>query len=418
MAVTSQKITHTPLHGSGLSIPDANKQREFARWVEAKSVRNTQFTDWLKRGSEFGQIDIEIGQSYAPFIATTLGAQAGNGDEQLTAVTTALIRVGDQGYLEDYFASSTTELDNTTRERFTVLSVDSATLFTVERHEGEVADGSYNVHPSGSVVRITSRAQNYNEPFPDAITYRGDSITVHTQILDSGEITYALSAARTADFEAPGGHYARDVMFWKNELPYMRNDAFINGRKRTGNYTSSPKIPYRLSGAIWFAEQVGANVTAINGLLNFFDFTDIYEDLATNHQDGPGDTIWMAPRMFGIYNTLMWPYKGMFGANDTTLDMRVTRVKDAFGTTDGIKWDNQWPSSKILLTSRADWYYGNMQDFDWTYVERGPKELGAFSKSWTMGGEWGLVCTNITHQRLLTGLETRRNLYRQQSSFQ
>lgn len=418
MAVTSQKIQHTPLAGSGLSIPSANKQREFATWVEAKQVRNNEFSDWLGSEQETFELnDIEIGQSYAPFNTTTLGAQAGASDEQLTVASTALIRPGDQGFIKELFSDSTTEYDDTRTEPYTVLTVDSGTTMTVLRHQGEVADGSYTVHPSGSLVTIQSRAQNYLEPFPDAITYRGDSITVHTQRFDSGEITYDYAAVNTPDFEAPNGHWMSDVMYWKKELPHNRNWAFINGRKKTGDFTATPKIPYQLSGAIWYAEQLAGNLAPINGLLNFFDFTDIFEDLATNHSDGPVDTWWMHPRMFTIYNEMLTQYKGQFGPNDTTLSMMVTSVKTAHGTVNGPKTDNQWPPSKILGTSKADWSWGHMQGMNWTYVERDAKNLGMFAKSWTMGGDFGLVCKNISHLRLLTGLETRKNLYPARTGF-
>jgi hypothetical protein len=288
----------------------------------------------------------------------------------------------------------------------------------VERHENEVADGSYRVHASGSVVTVTSRAQNFNEPFPDAITFRGDMITQRRQRFDSGEITYDLAAVQVPDFEAPGGHYMKDVMYWKAELPVFRNDAFINGRKRVGDYLVTPKIPDRLGGAIWHAEQVGTNVVPINGQLNFFDFTDVLEDLATNHSDGPGDTYWMAPRMLSIYSELLLPYKGMFGGNESTLDMS-TNIKGPFGNVSqkGFKTDNRWPPSKVLLTSRADWEWGHFIGMDWTYVERGPEELGAFQQSWTMGGDFSMICTNISHQRLLTGIDTRKDNYTARTSF-
>jgi hypothetical protein len=418
VAVTAQKFAHTPLAGSGLSIPSANKQREFATWVEAKEVRNTQFTDWLgSPGPAFELNDIEVGASYNSFIATTLGAQAGASDEQLTVASTALLRAGDQIRIKEFYTGSTTEYDDSRTERATILTVDDTTHITVERAEGEVADGSYLVHPSASVITVVSRAQNYNEPFPDAITFRGDSLTVHTQRFDSGEITYDLAAVSVPDFEAPNGHYMNDVMYWKETLPYYRNDAFINGRKRTGNYLATPKIPYRLSGAIWWAEQYGTSVVPINGMLNYFDFSDVWEDMATNHKDGAGDTIWMHPRMVTIWNEMLLQFKGQFGANDTSLNMTTKSVKSAFGTVDNLKWDTQWPMSKILITSKADWMWSNKEGMNWTYVERGPEELGTFGKSWTMGGDFGLVCRNISHQRLLTGIDTRVNLYPGRSNF-
>ncbi len=422
MAVTSQMFAHTPLTGSGLSIPAANKQREFATWVEAKEVRNTEFTDWMERRKEpYSQIDIEIGQSYGPFIATTLGAQAGASDEQLTVASTALLRAGDQIQIKQYFSGSTTEFDDTLTEAATILTVDSGTLITVERHEGEVSDGSYTVHASGSVVTVVGSAISYNEPFRDAITFRGDSLTQHPQRWESGEITYDLAAVNVGDYEAPDGHWMRDLMYWKNELPHQRNWAFINGRKRTGSYLVTPKIPYRLGGAIWFAEQVADNIVPIDGLLNIFDFTDIYEDLATSHTDGPGDTLWVHPRMRTIWSEMLLPYKGMFGPKDNSLSIKFTRLETEHGSLDGIKSDNQWPMSKALLCSRSDFKWGHFetetQSMDWMYVERGKEELGAFQQSWNMGGDFSMQCDNVTHLRLLDDIETRKELYPARSNF-
>ena len=423
----AQRIKHTPLHTPyGLSIPDANKQREFATWVEAKEVRNTEFTDWVPHQSEpVEQIDLEIGQSYAPFIATTLTVATGNASNVLTVGNNFLIRVGDQILVREFYSGSTVEYDDTKSERATVISVAGSAgsppmTVTVARHEGAVGSGSWAVHPIGSAVSVVSRAQTYNTPFPDAITYRGDSMVQWSQRFDSGEITYDLAAVRTPDFEAPNGHYMRDVMYWKEELPRYRNDAFINGRKFQGDDTASPKIPYRLGGAIYWAEQLqGATVIPINGQLNIFDFSDVYEDLEVNHKDGAGDAIWMAPRMKSIWGEMLLPYKGMFGAGDTTLDIRTTSVKSTFGTTttDGVHTDRHWPTSKILMTSKRDWAWTNFKDMDWKYIERGPEELGMFSKSWTMGGDFTLIPKNISHQRILTGVDTRKDLYPARTNF-
>ncbi len=417
MGVTAQRIEHTPLAGSGLSTPDDIKQREFAIWVEAKRVRNTQVTDWMRRDSDpFELQDIEIGQSYAPQITTTLGAQAGASDENLTVATTALLSVGDQLDIKHLYGDSTTEYNDSEATRNTITAIIDGTTITVQREEGETSDGSYQVHPSGSVVTVVSRAESYNTPFQDAITFRGDKIVQHKQRFVSGEITYDRAAVRAPSFEAPNGTWATDVMYWKNELPLFREDAFINGRLVTGNELSTPKIPYRMGGMIWFAEQVATNVEAIDGQLNIFDFSDIFEALETDHPDGPGDTIWMAPRLVSIWSEMLLPYKGMFGPGETTLDVRTTSVRTEFGTIKP-RWANKWPKSKVLLTSKADWYWSHGLDMDWQYVERGPEELGAFQRAWTMGGDFSLVCTNITHQRLMTGIDTRKDLYPARSNF-
>lgn len=422
MSVTSTMAAMHPIPGVTGGGVSANKQREFAIWVEPKDVRKNQFTQWMERRKEpYGQVDIEIGQSYGPEVATTLGAQAGASDEQLTVASTALLRAGDQIEIKQFYTGSTTEYDHTKTEPATILSVDSATLITVERHEGEVSDGSYTVHASGSVVTVKGAAISYNEPFRDGIVFRGDSITQHPQRWENGEITYDL-AADVATFEAPGGHWERDLMHAKNELPFKRNWAFINGRKRTGSYTANPKIPYRLGGAIWFAEQVASNVIPNVGLLNIFDFTDIWEDMETNHADGPGDTAWMAPRMRTIWSEMFFQYKGMFDPGSTILKMSAG-LETPFGSLkdSGIQTDNQWPPHQILLCSKKDFTWGHFeteeQNMDWIYIKRGKEELGALQRSWNMAGDFSMQCDNVTHLRLLDNIETRKELYPARSNY-
>ena len=419
MTVTTQRLEHTPRTGSGYSILEASKKRDVSTWVEAKEVRKNNFTEWVpRRKTPFEQFDIETGQSYAPFIRTTLGAQAGAGDEQLTFASTALMNVGDQGIIEQFYSGSTTEYDDTLTERFTILTIDSATLATVHRHEGAVSDGSYTVHASGSRVTIVSHAENYNEPFGDAVTFRGDMMVQHPQRFTSGEITYDTAAVGVGDFEAPNGHYMTDIMYWKKQLPYERNDAFINGILHDGDELSTPKIPMRMRGAVSWASQLAANIVAIDGQLSFFDFSDIFEDMATTHADGPGDAIWMAPRMLTIWSEMLLPYKGMLSGKENTLDVSFN-YRGAFGdvTQKGVKTDNQWRPSKILITSKSDWFRSHFVGMPWTYVERGEKELGAFQQSWTMGGDFSIVCENVSHQRILTGIDTRKDNYAARTAF-
>jgi hypothetical protein len=415
MTVTSQVLTHTPIPGH--SFPSANKKRAFAKWVEAKEVRRTPWTDFMGSGSDvYEQLEIEIGQSYAPFITTTLGAQTANNSQNVTVASTALIRPGDILKATPLYSGSTTEYNDSDAERMTVLSITNSTVLVADRDEGQTASGSWPVIANGSRVQVVGRAQNYNEPFPDGVTYRGDSITQFRQIFDSGEIPYALGADRTPTYEAPQGHMMRDIMHWKNELPVYREDAFINGVKREGNYTSNPKIPYRLGGAIWFASQVGSNVHAIDGQINIFDISDILAEKDETHSDGVGDTAWGSRRFKQIWDEILLPYKGMFGANETSLTVKTNKVSFTFG--DFVpRAAHKWPNDKVLITSASDWSWGHADGFNWTFVTRQPEELGAFTKSWTMGGEFSMVCKNITRQILLTGIDSRIDEYPARTAF-
>src|SRR5262245_70767 len=173
------KMDHVPIadvnYQTSISIPYANRQREFATWVEAKEKRVTDVADWMPReGSAFEQIQIEIGQSYAPFIAATLTAPTANNSDTITVVSTNLLRVGDVLQFQEYYSGSTTEFDDSRTERATILDIPSTTTAKLDRHENAVSSGSWFVHPTTSVIKVVGRAQNYNTPFPDAIVFRGD----------------------------------------------------------------------------------------------------------------------------------------------------------------------------------------------------------------------------------------------------
>ena len=410
MAVTSQIMSHTPLTGSGLSIPAANKQRYFAEWVEAKEVRNTPFTDWMggKMSEPFNQIDIEVGQSYAPFITTTLGAQAANNSANLTVASTAYLREGDVLRITPYHNGSTTELNHAEAEQATVLSITNATVLVADRDNGETSSGSWPTHASGSEVRVIFRAQNYNEPFPDAITFRGDILVNHPERLDSGEITYDIAAIGTPDFESTR-HFENDIQFWRNELLAQRDAMFMEGRKRTGDYTASPQIPYKTAGAIQWAEW-GGTVEAVDGVLNLLTFDDVYREKADTHSDGPGTVAIAGYKTTAALDSILMQLKGNLGANETTLTNKFTKYTTRWGTLELMPM-HKFPEGKILITSKGDFKWSNYVGMDWTYVKRGPEELGAFQRSWTMGGDFALVCTNVSRQILLTGIETRLDLY-------
>jgi hypothetical protein len=413
MAVTSQIMAHTPLTGSGLSIPAANKQREFAKWVEAKEIRTTPFTDWMKRrGTPYGQVDIETGQSYHPFITTAIKTLTLNNSTSIDVDSTAYLREGDVLSITQYYANSTTELDPETTEYATILSITDSDTVVVNRHQGEVSSGSWAAHPVDSEVRVISRAQNYNEPFPDAITYRGDLIVQHPQRIDIGELTYDLAAVKVKDFES-NNHMERDIMRLKDEALKYRENAFITGRKVTGDYLASPQKPYQMGGAIWWSEQGPDNESAVDGQLNLFTFDDIYRAKAENHVDGPGDTAFCSYKTGAIVDTLLNEMRlkgGGFGANDTTMTFKTSKLSYRYGDL-VVKPIHGFPDGKILITSKADWEWGHFIGMDWQYVMRGPEELGAFQKSWTAGGDFSMTCLNVTRQILVTGIDMRLDEY-------
>lgn len=410
MAVTSQVLTHTPLSTTfGGSMIDANRMRLFAKWVERKEVRKTPVTDWMnRRKSPYDQMIIETGQSYAPFITTTIKTLTLNNSALIDVVATTYLREGDVLKITPYYANGV-DLKYEDAEYATILTIVDSDTVRVNRHQGAVSSGSWATHAVGSEVRVISRAQNYNEPFPDAISFKGDTIDQYIQRFDSGELTYDKAAKATGDYEADD-HMVKDMMVWKDILPKYREAAFIEGVRVAPDYDADPQIPGQMGGMIWWAEQ-GANEYQIDGQLNPFVFDDILRDKAENHADGAGDVMFGGFKTIAALDTALNIFKvGNAGLNDTTFTSKTSKLSYRWGDVTP-RPVHGWPEGKILLTSKADWEWGNYKDMDWQYVERGPEHLGAFQRSWTMGGDFSMTCLNVTHQILLTGIDTRLDLY-------
>jgi hypothetical protein len=389
---------------------EANKMRLFAKWVEKKEVRKTPWTDFMKRrGSPYNQPVIETGQSYAPFITTTLTGATTNNSNILTLGSTAFLREGDILKVTPYYDVGQTELNYNLSELDTVLTITDATHAVTLRTQGKYSSGSWPVQPIGSEVRVISRAQNYNEPFPDAISWRGDTIDQYVQRFDSGELVYDIAATHTGDYEADN-HMLVDIMNWKDILPKYREAAFIQGRRVAPDYDANPQIPGHLGGAIWWAEQGVDTVYQIDGQINPFSFDDILRDKAENHSDGPGDTMFGGYKTIAAIDTGLNELKGNFGPNETTFTSKVTKLSYRWGDITP-RPVHDWPEGVILITSKSDWEWTNYEGMDWQYVERGPEELGAFQRSWTMGGDFSMTCLNVSRQILMTGIDTRLDLY-------
>lgn len=412
MAVTTQILDHTPIPGH--SFPSANKRRQFTRWVEAKENRKTPFTDYVKRSMDKPeQVEYETGQSYDPAITTTLGAAALNNDATLTVADASYLRAGDVVRITPKFSGST-DYDYTNVEIAPILSITDSTTIETNRHAGEVSSGSWSTHASGSLVEVIFRGTNYNAAFPEGITWRGDIITNYIERFDSGEITYDIFAAKSAPTYESNNQKLEDIAKWRKRLLYYREQAFINGRKQAGNYTATPKVPYLLGGAIWWAEQKAANLFPVGAVgapvpLSIFDFSDALEVKWIDHMDGPGLDMWCGPKTRAAMDSMLLPFKeGRL--SDTTITNRLTGVNTSFGDIK-IQHAHGWPEGTILLCAKDTYAWNNAEGMDWQKFERGPEELGAYQESWNMVGDFGFVCNDVQRPILFQYVDVRKERY-------
>lgn len=408
MAVTAQILDHTPIPGH--SFPSENKKRQFTKWVEAKEVRKFKFTEYVSRNMDKPeQIEYETGQSYSPPITTTIGTITAADSANIVVASTEFIRAGDSYKITPYYSGTSGDLNYGLTERGSVLSITNSTTFVANRHEGEKTSGNWSVFPVGAFVEIYSRGTSYNAAFPDGITWRGDIITNFCQRFDSGEITYDLFAARSVPTYESDDQMMDDIDKWSERLKEYRDAAFIEGRKATGNYSATPKVPYKLGGAIWWAEQKSANVFPIDGVLSPFDFEDAMQIKTETHKDGPPLDLWCGPKTHACMQSLLLPLKeGRL--NDTQWSNKLTGMSFTWGD---IKTDYtlRWPEGVVLLCAKDTYAWNNAEGMDWEKFERGPEILGAYQKSWNMSGDFGFTCNDVQRPILFTGVDTRKQNY-------
>lgn len=408
MAVTTQSLTHTPIPGH--SFPSANKKRQFTKWVEAKEHRRYRFTEYVPRTMDKPeQIEYETGQSYNPPIWTLLGGATTNNSATITVTSTQFIRVGDTYRITDYYAGSSTELNHATREYGSVLAITNGTQFVANRHEGAVASGSWAVHPTSSRLDIISRGISYASSFIDGITWRGDILTNYCQRFDSGEIPYDIFAARSVPTYESDKQMVDDIAKWTDRLKEYRDSAFVEGRKAAGNYTANPQVPYKLGGAIWWAEQRSANVFPVNGILSMFDVEDALAVKWEEHMDGPGTDMWMGPKTRACIDSLLLPVKeGRL--SDTVYTNKLTGMNFTWADLK-VEHTLRWPEGTILICAKNTFAWNNAEGMDWEKFETRPENNRSYVQSWNMSGDFGFTCNDVQRPILLTGIDTRKDNY-------
>src|SRR3954465_9337307 len=94
-----------PLVGSApASIPTNNAMDLFATWVDAYEKKDYPIQSMIKRSKKpFNQQTIKVGQSYNPFITTTVKVTTLNNSTSVDLTDTTYIQEGDVLEIIDYY---------------------------------------------------------------------------------------------------------------------------------------------------------------------------------------------------------------------------------------------------------------------------------------------------------------------------
>lgn len=404
--------TQNPLVGnSPASTPTANAKPLFSKWVDEFEKKQFPLQSLFgKHSPAFDQVKIQVGQSYNPFITTTIGTTTANNDETVVfaAAGTALMREGDVLEIIPYYVAgdSTSGLNYYLREVAPINSVTNTTTVELYRDSDRTSTGSWPVHAVGSYVRVISRARAYNQPFEQSPVYRGDSIYTHPQRFD-GKIVADIAGINTPDFES-SNHFERMIKSETTNMKWHLEEALSSGWRMTGDAVTGDgnAKPHQMGGVYWWLKQNSANVTDLaNTQLDIYDVVDLLRTVWKTHRKGPALTVLAGPDTIEIFDQLINPYREAT-MSDTDVTLMTKVISTRWGKIQVVP-TMHFPEGNVAFIDAGDWKYGPYKGCDWNIVRRKPEETNRPTNEWAMWGDYSLICEDLQRQSLITGIDTR-----------
>jgi hypothetical protein len=414
MTMTVANAVGIPVVGATAGmIPSASAIDSFAEWIDAVLPHEHVITDWLpKENKAYNQIQTFTGQSYNPDIEYALSAVTANNDETITLGTdpAALgFRVGDLVAIEDFYAGSSLTgyddyVDPQKRETGRITAIGSTT-FEMDRHNGELASGSWMVHSVGARVRVLTRTWAYGTALDDAPVWRGDSIYNVPQRIPTGLIRTDRAMRYTPTHEAKD-HFAQDMLVWKERANDFRENAFIWGRRVLPTNT----VAGQMGGMIWWAEQVASNVLDLSGApLSIWHIADRIRKKRKIHKKKAGTTMICGIDTASCLDTTLMPYK-QYTENSNRINIKFEGIDTRYGGVEILEVPD-WPEGTILITEKADWSAGAYAGMDWQIVQQDNNITGGPVEKWGMYGDFSLRCRDVYRQILIKNVLANPNFY-------
>lgn len=414
----SQSVLNPVVGNAPASIPTNNAMDLFAAWVDAYEKKQFPIQSMIKRrNTPFDQDDIKVGQSYNPFITTTLGATTATDSSVVSVASATYMREGDVIEIIAYYSGSTTELDYSTREVAVIDSISGSNL-TCYRDSGRTSSGSWPTNATNSYVRVIGSAVAYNQPFRDSPVFRGDWIYNKPQRFDA-KLSGDIAGINTPDFESKD-HFEREIKNKTLNLKWELDNMLVSGWRMVGDAVTGDgnAKPNEMGGILWWIHQANSanRVDLASTQLTIYDLRDILRTVWKNNARGAATTLLMGPDTYEIVSMLLNAYK-QGGFNDTSITLDVESINN-------LHWGNLkpkpifgFPEGTIAFIDPADWEYGPYKGCNWQVVRREPEHTDRPTREWAMWGQFSLICTDIQRQCLIKGIDTRLNNYLGRSSF-
>lgn len=396
-SINPSSVAVTTVGASAGQIPDAADIEKVNLWMKPVEPDEQEIMKWLPSLREkANQQTRYIGQSYRPRITGTLENASASADPtlDLTGSPAALgFKVGDIVHVREYYSGQTVHFDPTKTTSHRITQVDAGSV--------ETSANIGVIHPAGSVVTVYTQAHPMATAFDTANVFRGDRIAQTVQRFQSGYITVDERMRHTPTWESQD-HFIDDMDNLRTEMLDRVNGALIN----SDYVAESGSTPGEIRGMIDWADEIGANVTALAGKqISIHHFRSAVTAKRKIHKKKAGGTVILDLDSMEAVDLVLEPYK-LYDEKSNSISIQVDKLNFRWGNLTFMPVMYPWPDGTILITEKSDWGAGHYDGMPWKPVRPKNEETGAPTEKFAVYCDYTLDCYDVYRQILFTGVNT------------
>lgn len=384
----------------------------YAAKVEKFERKQYPITNLIKRRKKpYTQNKYRILQRSNPFLTSLLNGVTANNSQNVTIDSTTGWRVGDIARITDYQSGSLVALNNDTVEYGRVEEVVSATVLKLTRDMDQTSTGSWPVHADNSLIEQVSRASPNNATFANDRVTRGEYVYNYGQLYESSLET-TIQAKHTGSDETDN-YWMDDRNSVIENLKWDRENSYATGIRMAGDETSTPTKPFTMGGITYqIANFASENVNDLdNDTLDVWDVDDLLRDMWGTHKKGPGTHVLGHQDTVAVWDGIVMPYKGGGSSlTDETFSTVTKSGKFRWATIEPVPTISI-PPGMLIFIDPNDWEQGPFEGEDWQEENQNPEQIWKPNEAWAMWGRFGIDCTDVHRQGMITNIQTDLDQY-------
>jgi hypothetical protein len=396
-AVNPSSVAVTTVGSSAGQIADAADIEAVNAWMKPVDIDEQDMLKWLgPLRQKVNQQTHYIGQSYRPRISGTVAVATSASDPtiDLTGDPAALgFKVNDIVMIREYYPGQSVHFDPTKTTTHRITQVDAGSV--------ETSANIGVIHPADAVVTVFSSAHPMATAFDTANVFRGDRIAQTVQRFQSGYISVDERMRHTPTHESKD-HFLDDIENLRTEMLDRVNGALIN----SDYVAESGSTPGEIRGMIDWAEEIGANVTALAGKqISIHHLRSAVTAKRKIHRKKAGKTVICDLDTMEAIDLVLEPYK-LYDEKSNSISIQVDSLNFRWGNLSFMPIVFPWPDGTLMITDKEDWGAGHYDGMPWKPVRPKNEETGAPTEKFAIYCDYTLDCYDVYRQILFTGVNT------------